>query len=59
GRKRASEEEWRGGSDRSGDEKTFWFRQKNLAGKVFRRRLPAASGGGRPVGLPPVGSGRE
>nr|GEY86834.1 integrase, catalytic region, zinc finger, CCHC-type, peptidase aspartic, catalytic [Tanacetum cinerariifolium] len=34
----ASEGEWRGGSDRSGDYESFWFRRKNPAGKVFRRR---------------------
>nr|GEY72054.1 reverse transcriptase domain-containing protein [Tanacetum cinerariifolium] len=43
----ASEGEWRGGSDRSGDEETFWFRLKNPAGKVFRRWR---GGGWWPVG---------
>nr|GEY97830.1 hypothetical protein [Tanacetum cinerariifolium] len=36
----AREGEWRGGSDRSGDEETFWFRRKNPAEKVFRRWRP-------------------
>nr|GFB66485.1 hypothetical protein [Tanacetum cinerariifolium] len=36
-----SEGEWRGGSDRSGDEETFGFRRKDPAGKV--------SGGGSMV----------
>nr|GEX66309.1 retrovirus-related Pol polyprotein from transposon TNT 1-94 [Tanacetum cinerariifolium] len=44
--KRASEGEWRGGSDRSGGGDTFWVRQKNPAGKVFRRR---PCGGRRPT----------
>nr|GFB32202.1 hypothetical protein [Tanacetum cinerariifolium] len=50
----ASGEEWRGGSDRSGDEETFWFCRKNPAGKVFRRRVVVAGrlagGGGREKG---------
>nr|GFD26251.1 hypothetical protein [Tanacetum cinerariifolium] len=29
GGEKASEGEWCGGSDRSGDEKHFWFRRKN------------------------------
>nr|GFC35276.1 hypothetical protein [Tanacetum cinerariifolium] len=41
---------------RSEYDEYFWIRRKNPAGKVFRRWSPAASGGGRPAGLPP-GSG--
>nr|GFC29762.1 hypothetical protein [Tanacetum cinerariifolium] len=59
GGEKASEGEWCGGSDRSGDRDTFWVRRKNPAGKVFRRWSPAASGGR--LELPPVvvGVGRE
>nr|GFC69706.1 hypothetical protein [Tanacetum cinerariifolium] len=58
--KRASEGEWRGGSDRSGDLEYLWVRRKNPAEKVFRRWSPAASGGrlaGAAAGV--VGVGRE
>nr|GEW77209.1 hypothetical protein [Tanacetum cinerariifolium] len=36
-------EEWRGGSDRSGDGESFWVRRKKPAGKVFRWRPEVAA----------------
>nr|GFA71649.1 hypothetical protein [Tanacetum cinerariifolium]GFB04587.1 hypothetical protein [Tanacetum cinerariifolium] len=49
----AREGKWCRGSGRSGDYESFWFRRKNPAGKVFRRR---PCGGGWPAGgLPDFG----